>query len=116
MLTMAENYRTKEVEGELERAERYRQEGNQGRSRVCARLAAGSAVKRFLREIKYPHIPISSYQTLLTASTLKNLPEEARQSLRLLTLRVNEEHQLPPGVDLIRETEKLVSILGQLTE
>jgi hypothetical protein len=116
MLSMTDVYRTPEVEGELERAERCRQEGNQGRSRVCARLAAGAAVKKFLTEIQYPHIPISSYQTLLTASTLKNLPEEARQSLHLLTLRVNEEHQLPPGVDLIQEAKKLIILLGQLTE
>ena len=116
MLSMVETYRTTEVEGELKRAERYRQEGNPGRSRVCARLAAGSAVKQYLREIQYAHIPISSYQTLLTASTLKNLPDEARQSLRLLTLRVNEKHQLPAGVDLIQEAEKLINMLGQLTE
>lgn len=109
------NYQSQEILQQLQAAERFRSEGNPGRSRVCARLAAGYAVQEFLSEQGVPNIPISTYQAMLAASRLTNLPEPLRGSLRNLTMRVNEDHQLPPGVDLVKEAARLIQGLEKLS-
>lgn len=109
------NTQSEDIFQQLQAAERFRREGNPGRSRVCARLAAGYAVQKFLSEQGVPNIPKSTHQTMLAASRLTTLPDSLRGSLRNLTMRVNEDHQLPPGVDLIKEAARLIQGLEKLS-
>ncbi|HLO29136.1 MAG TPA: hypothetical protein VK249_08380 [Anaerolineales bacterium] len=95
-----------QVAAEFEKAEQARARGNEGQARVCARRAAGIAVREYLTR-QGIHPPSSSAYDLLNL-----LKDEARLSpdLKLiadhLTLRVTEEFKLPINADLIAEARR----------
>ena len=96
-----------QVQAEFDRAELARVRGNEGQARVCARRAAGFAAREYYtrqgRTIRTP----SAYDLLNSLVEDRSLSDELRLSARYLTLRVNEEFELPAGVDLISEAKNL---------
>lgn len=95
------------LEMEFNRAMQARANGNEGQARVCARRAAGIAVREYLIR-KGDHPGNASAYDLL--SRLKDDPLLS-SGLRLiadhLTLRVTEEFKLPVNADLVAEARKL---------
>ena len=96
-----------QLQREFEAAERARAKGNEGQARVCARRAAGIAIREYLaRQGIRP--PSTSAVDLLNL-----LKEDPRLSPDLtlvadhLTLRVTEEFKLPVDVDLVAEAKAL---------
>ena len=95
------------MQAEFEKAGQARARGNEGQARVCARRAAGIAVREyFLRRGQHIRTP-SAYDLLNFLVEDPTLPDELRRSAQYLTLRVNEEFKLPVDVDLISEARKL---------
>ena len=95
-----------ELQAEFDRAEHARARGNEGQARVCARRAAGIAVREyFTRRGEKVRTP-SAYELLKMLAEEQSLSAELRQSARYLTLRVNEEFKLPVSVDLVAEAKK----------
>lgn len=95
------------LETEFERAEAARANGNEGQARVCARRAAGIAIREYYaRRGQSVHTP-SAYDLLQLLTDEPQLPSELRQAAIYLTLRVNEEFKLPVDVDLLDEARKL---------
>jgi hypothetical protein len=92
-----------EIDAELEKARQARARGNEGLARVCARRAAGRAAREYLDRRGVHPASLSAYDLL---NQIKNDPQLAPH-LRLiadhLTLRVNENFQLPVDADLIAE-------------
>jgi len=98
----------------LAHAEAARGEGFEGRARVCARRAAGAAVREYL-EIKGLPIPGPSAVELLAAiQILPGITDDVRQSADTLLLRVDESFSLPAEVDLLAEAQRLVETLEKL--
>jgi hypothetical protein len=105
-----------EISAELERAEAARISGNEGRARVCARRAAGMAAREFLSrregwafdQSKGKTNSDSVFEVLQTLATFPGLAPHLKQAAIHLTMRVNEELQLPLGIDLIDEAHKLI--------
>lgn len=97
----------KEIDTELELAEKARARGNEGQARVCARRAAGLAIREYLTR-KGIRPPSASAMDLL--DLIKDDPHPS-PDLKLiaehLTLRVTEEFKLPVDADLIAEARKL---------
>ncbi len=92
-----------EIQTEFERAAQARERGNEGQARVCARRAAGIAIREYLtrRGIRPPSA--SAYDLL---NLLKNDPvlsPDWKLIADPLTLRVTEEFKLPVNVDLVAE-------------
>ena len=97
-----------DIEAEFEKAEQARARGNEGQARVCARRAAGIAIREYLTR-QGIHPPSASAYDLL--NLLKNDPRLAsRPDLKTiadhLTLRVTEEFKLPVEADLVVEARK----------
>ncbi len=96
-----------QYENELERAESAQAGGNEGQARVCARRAAGIAIREYYtrrgKELQKP----SAYDLLHMLLQDPSCPTEVRQSAEYLTTRVNEEFKLPVNVDLLAEARKL---------
>jgi HEPN domain-containing protein len=96
-----------EMTAEFEKAKQARARGNEGQARVCARRAAGIAIREYLTR-KGIRPPSSSAIDLL--NLLKDDPHLS-SDLKLiadhLTLRVNEEFKLPVNADLIAEARVL---------
>ncbi len=94
-----------EIEAEFEKAAQARERANEGQARVCARRAAGIAIREYLtrRGIRPPSA--SAYDLL---NLLKNDPllsPDLRLIADHLTLRVTEEFKLPINVDLVAEAK-----------
>ncbi len=102
-----------EIAQELERARRARESGNEGQARVCARRAAGLAIRAY-----YAHrgrLPSTSnaYDLLRLLAEDTQVSAETRARALRLTLRVTPEFKLPIEADLIQDAEELArSLLG----
>jgi HEPN domain-containing protein len=95
------------LQKELELAESARARGNEGQARVCARRAAGIAIREFYtRRGRHVRTP-SAYDLLQMLGDEPQISPEIKQAAEYLTLRVNEEFKLPVDVDLLLEARKL---------
>ncbi len=100
-----------QIQAELELAEQARERGHEGRARVCARRAAGIAVREYLQRQGRPLRTPSAYDLLRLLQAEPHLPPDLRRAAAHLTLRVNEAFKLPPDVDLIAEARTLCEAL-----
>jgi HEPN domain-containing protein len=95
-----------QIETEFERAELARARGNEGQARVCARRAAGIAVREYLSRQGISPRSTSAYDLLHLLKEEPELAPDLRQIAEHLTLRVTEEFKLPVQVDLVAEAKK----------
>jgi HEPN domain-containing protein len=99
--------RQTQIEAELEKAEKARARGNEGQARVCARRAAGLAVREYLSRRGIRTLSTSAYDLLNLLKNEPKLSHDLKQIASHLTLRVTEEFKLPVDVDLIAEARTL---------
>jgi hypothetical protein len=94
-----------QIDAEFEKAEEARARGNEGQARVCARRAAGIAVREYLLRQGTRPPSVSAYDLLNMVKGDPGLASrpDLRQIADHLTLRVNEEFKLPVNADLIAE-------------
>lgn len=102
MLTWQQKYQQ-----EIDRANEVRARGNEGQARVCARRAAGVALREYFRRRGLQTLSPSAYDLLKILLEMDDLPAQLRQSAEYLTLRVDEEFKLPAGIDLVKEAQLL---------
>ena len=95
-----------QVEAEFERADQARVRENEGQARVCARRAAGIAIREYLsrRGIRPPST--SAYDLLNLIKEDAALSLDLRLIADHLTVRVTEEFKLPLDVDLVAEARR----------
>ena len=94
-----------DIKAEFERAEQARRRGNEGQARVCARRAAGIAIREYLtrRGIRPPSA--SAYDLLNLLKDDSSLSPNLKLIVDHLTLRVTEEFKLPIDADLVAEAK-----------
>jgi hypothetical protein len=92
-----------DIAAEFEKAEQVRARGNEGQARVCARRAAGIAIREYLtrRGIRPPSV--SAYDLLNLLKDDPRLSPHLKMIADHLTLRVTEEFKLPVDADLVAE-------------
>ena len=84
---------------------------NEGKARVCARRAAGVAIREYLTRRGIEPPSTSAYDLLKFLDELNETPADLRQATVYLRLRVTEEFRLPVDVDLIAEAKKICDAL-----
>jgi HEPN domain-containing protein len=92
-----------QMKAEFEKAEEARARGNEGQARVCARRAAGIAVREYLLRQGIRPPSVSAYDLLNQLKGYPDLSPELKQIAEHLTLRVTEEFKLPVKADLVAE-------------
>lgn len=100
-----------QIESEFEKAEQARARGNEGQARVCARRAAGLAVREYLTRQGIRPSSVSAYDLLNFLKEDPHLSTDLRLIADHLTLRVNEEFKLPVKADLIAEARTFCETL-----
>ena len=102
-----------QIEAEFEKAEQARARGNEGQARVCARRAAGIALREYLtrRGVRPPSV--SAYDLLNFLKEDPHLSPDMKRIADHLTLRVTEEFKLPVNADLVAEARTFCEILLQ---
>src|SRR6266536_2968557 len=100
-----------EIETEFERALQARARGKEGQARVCARRAAGIAIREYLahRGIRPPSV--SAYDLLNLIKDDPLLSADLKLIADHLTVRVTEEFKLPVNADLVAEARKFCTEL-----
>lgn len=100
-----------QIKAEFDRAEQARAKGNEGQARVCARRAAGIAIREYFTSngINIPNTSAYDLLNLLKEDSL--LPSELKLVTEHLTVRVTEEFKLPVNADLIAEARLLCNWL-----
>lgn len=96
---------------ELDQAQRARSEGNEGRARVCARRAAGIAVREYFNRKGGRVSGSNAYELLTSLEKSPHISPELKQIASHLTLRVSEDFTLPADIDLVEESRQLCSAL-----
>ena len=107
---MSSDWKT-QLQAEFERAETARTAGKEGRARVCARRAAGVAIREYFRRRGIPIRTPSAYELLNLLARQPDLSADLRQAAIHLTSRLTAEFRLPLDVDLIAEARRLCNAL-----
>jgi hypothetical protein len=95
------------IRQELQAAKQSREQGNEGKARVCARRAAGWAAESIYDGEQ--HLPESNaYRFLIWFREQDDLPAELRKAADRLTTRVREDFSLPFDQDPIEDAELIV--------
>lgn len=96
-----------QLKQEFERAAQSREKSNEGQARVCARRAAGIAIREYFsrRGIRPPNTSAYDLLNLLKQEPL--LPATMKLVTDHLTVRVTEEFKLPVEADLVAEARQL---------
>ena len=95
-----------QIESEFDKAMQARERGNEGQARVCARRAAGIAVREYLTRKGIRPLSISAYDLLNLIHEDTALSPDLRRIAGHLTVRVTEEFKLPVDVDLVAEAKE----------
>jgi HEPN domain-containing protein len=100
-----------QLNNELQMAYAARAVENEGKTRVCARRAAGVAIREYLSRNGITPPSISAYDLLKFLEEMDETPADLRQATAYLRLRVTEEFRLPVNVDLVAEAKKICTVL-----
>ncbi len=94
-----------QIRAEFDKATQARERGNEGQARVCARRAAGIAVREYLTRSGIRPSSASAYDLLNLIKDNPALSSDLRRIADHLTVRVTEEFKLPIDVDLVAEAK-----------
>ena len=92
---------------EFEKAQQARINKNEGQARVCARRAAGIAIREYLTRNGTRIPSMSAYDLLNLLKEDALLPPDLKLVTDHLTVRVTEDFELPVQADLIAEARVL---------
>jgi hypothetical protein len=110
MNTMKADWRQK-LKAEFDLAVSARAQGNEGRARVCARRAAGVAIREYLTRRGIYVSSTSAYDLLNRLTESPEITPDLKQICIHLTIRVTDEFKLPIDVDLVDESRQLCHVL-----
>jgi HEPN domain-containing protein len=103
-----------DIDAEFEKAEQARARGNEGQARVCARRAAGIAIREYLTRGGSRPLSTSAYDLLNLIKEDASLSPDLKRIADHLTLRVTEEFKLPVDADLVAEARKFCKELNEI--
>ncbi len=98
-------------ESEIQRAAAVRDSGNAGQSRVCARRAAGIAIREYYQRRNISVKSSSAYDLIKSLQELTDLPDGVLRDAEYLVLRVDQDFNLPLPVDLVLVAQRLAACL-----
>lgn len=88
------------------------QDGRSGRSRVCARRAAVILIRAWMDSLEITYPNVDGYRLLFFALENENLPQDSKEILNHLVQRVDENYNIPAGINLIDEVNLLLEHLS----
>ncbi len=96
-----------QLKAEFDRATQARIKHNDGQARVCARRAAGIAIREYFTRKGTAPSSLSAYDLLNLLKEDPHLPADMKLIAEHLTVRVTEEFTLPVQADLVAEARIL---------
>jgi hypothetical protein len=99
------------IQQELEMAAQARAAGNEGKARVCARRAAGLAIREHYRRARGAGWGGDAYAQLVHLREDDQADAALRAAAARLTTKVDHDHQLPFSQDPLDDARLIVSAL-----
>jgi hypothetical protein len=103
------------IQLEIDHALAARENGLEGRARVCSRRAAGYAIRAYLENRRVDTPDISALALIRQLDNLTSVSPQVKKVTEHLLMRVNEDFKLPVETDLIVEALWLVDYLENET-
>lgn len=100
------------IDQELFCADNARLMGNEGKARVCARRAAGIAVRAYFKASGEIFNDPSAFAVLTRLSQMESTPETIKDTISRLLTRVTPDYTLPIEADLIADARALIIWAG----
>lgn len=101
------------IEQELFCAENARLTGNEGKARVCARRAAGIAVRAYFRAIGIAFSDPSAFALLNRFMQMESTPKHMKDIASRLLIRVNPDYSIPAKIDLLEDARQLTAWVSE---
>ena len=101
------------IEAELRQSADALAAGNDGKARVCARRASGTALRSWFREGRIT-APADAQSLLKLASTEPRLPFELRQAAERLSTSVTDREILPFSDDPVGDARLIVDLVESI--
>jgi hypothetical protein len=101
------------IEAELKQAEAARASGNLGRMRVCARRAAGIAIRAWYRKRLGSGWGGDAMKQLQRLQADATVPETIRAAARRLTTKVDLDHKLPFEDNAVEDARGIVAYVAR---
>lgn len=99
----------KAIDLELARADQARQAGNEGMARVCARRAAGIAIREYFTHNQIEMTDPSAISLLTRLIQMESTPPDIKILIDNLLTRVMPDYRLPIPMDLTACTKQLIA-------
>jgi hypothetical protein len=99
----------KAIDLELARADQARLAGNEGMARVCARRAAGIAIREYFTRNHIEITDPSAISLLTRLIQMESTPAEIKSIVDSLLTRVTPDYRLPIPIDLTACTKQLIA-------
>ncbi len=106
----------KALDVELSHADQARLSGNEGMARVCARRAAGIAVRAYFLQKQMDFSDPSAFAVLTRLNQLDSTPADIRSIADDLLMRVTPNYQLPISTDLTAQAKRLIDWVAEQIE
>jgi len=103
------------IDAELAKATRARADGREGLARVCARRAAGWALRTYYVERMGQPAPASALDLLRWFHADPSASPELRHAAERLTVRVTEQHRLPHPEDPLTDARRIIEVYAAPT-
>ncbi|MAT43158.1 MAG: hypothetical protein CL609_12515 [Anaerolineaceae bacterium] len=105
---MKKIFPTDEIESELSKSEMFVSNNELGKSRVCARKAAGLALRYWLENKMLLNETISPFQAIELFYEKADAPPDIHQTAGLLLRKVDQNYNFPDYINLINEAKKII--------
>lgn len=101
---------------DISQARKYREEELEGRARVCARRGVGKAIRAYFSDVGASDTEGNILLLIPKMLERSEISSSAREYAGHFMLAVNTNHELPDGIDLILEAEKIILELEHLSQ
>jgi len=101
-----------QIEAELLQARQAREKGNEGQARVCARRAAGRAIRAWYQKREGAGWGGDALKQLKRLQADATVPETVRRAAARLTTKVDFEHRLPFEDDPIEDARRIIAFVS----
>jgi hypothetical protein len=102
-----------DIESELTHAREAPAAGQPGKARVCARRAAGWAIREWYRRLGGAGWRGDALKQLARLRDDERAPEAVRQAAARLTTKVDEHHHVPFDADPLEDAQTLIAFASE---
>ncbi len=103
-----------EIRKELSTADRAAHAGNEGMVRVCARRAAGTAIRRLLERRPQPGWEKDVMGQLRNMSSDKSFPQDVRESAARLCARISSDFAYDPASTPLNDARAIIDHISSI--